>query len=64
VAKLTKVEERVERMYRLAYGRTPDADELALAKKFLSAVPPTSKLTPWEEYAQVLLLANEFAFVD
>ncbi len=64
VAKLTKMEERVERMYRLAYGRTPDADELALAKKFLSAVPPTSKLTPWEEYAQVLLLANEFAFVD
>ena len=23
-----------------------------------------SRLTPWEQYAQVLLLANEFAFVD
>jgi hypothetical protein len=22
------------------------------------------KLTPWEQYAQVLLLANEFAMVD
>jgi len=23
-----------------------------------------AKLTPWEKYAQVLLLANEFVFVD
>jgi Protein of unknown function (DUF1553)/Protein of unknown function (DUF1549)/Planctomycete cytochrome C len=64
VVKLTKVEERVERMVRLAYGRAPDKDELALAKKFLGATASQSKLTPWEEYAQVLLLANEFAFVD
>ena len=64
VVKLTKLEERVERMARLAYGRAPDADEMAAAKKFLSAPPSASKLTPWEEYAQVLLLANEFAFVD
>lgn len=36
------------------------------AKKEFSgppAVPPTA-LTPWEQYAQVLLLANEFVFVD
>jgi hypothetical protein len=28
--------------------------------------PPAteSKLNPWERYAQVLLLSNEFAFVD
>ena len=26
--------------------------------------PPPTTLTPWEAYAQVLLLANEFAFVD
>ena len=25
---------------------------------------PETKLTPWEQYVQVLLLANEFAFVD
>jgi hypothetical protein len=64
VAKLTKLEERVGRMYRLAYGRAPDADEVAAAKKFLSAPPSGGTLTTWEEYAQVLLLANEFAFVD
>jgi hypothetical protein len=26
--------------------------------------PPPAPLTPWEKYAQVLLLTNEFAFVD
>ena len=26
--------------------------------------PPPQLLTPWEQYAQVLLLSNEFAFVD
>jgi hypothetical protein len=64
VAKLTKPEERIDRMHRLAYGRAAEADEIALAKKFLAAAKATDKLTPWEQYAQVLLLANEFAFVD
>jgi hypothetical protein len=64
VVKATKLEERVGWMYQLAFGRSPDADELALAQKFLSAKASASKLTPWEEYAQVLLLSNEFAFVD
>ncbi len=26
--------------------------------------PPTAGLSPWEEYAQVLMLTNEFVFVD
>ena len=26
--------------------------------------PPAAGLTPWEEYAQVLMLTNEFVFVD
>ncbi len=28
------------------------------------AGPPPEPLTPWEQYAQVLLMTNEFAFVD
>src|SRR5206468_12939097 len=28
------------------------------------AVDPVKPLTPWEKYAQVLLLSNEFMFVD
>ena len=63
-------EERIDRMYRLAYGRPPEPEEMALGLRFLKeaaagpakATPP--RLTPWEQYAQVLLEANEFAFVD
>jgi hypothetical protein len=63
-----QVERRVEQMYRLCYGRLPDSDERALSVRFVqetSGNPPNGKaLSAWEKYAQVLLLANEFAFVD
>jgi len=32
--------------------------------EFTGPTPPPQLLTAWEQYAQVLLLANEFAFVD
>jgi hypothetical protein len=52
-------------MYRLAYGRPAEADEVQLGLAFLAAAQKSkAKLTALEEYAQVLLLANEFAFVD
>jgi len=61
--------QRITHMYRHCYGRAPDADELALGQRFLDEAPkeaPTGKrpLSAWEQYAQVLLLGNEFAFVD
>jgi hypothetical protein len=52
---------KIKRIYQLAFGRQPDADELALGEKFLEAAPGNKG---WEELAQVVLLANEFAFVD
>jgi hypothetical protein len=63
---------RIEQLYRLCYGRKPDADEVGLGLKFLEAAereaPEKSTkgkpLSAWEKYAQVLMLANEFAFVD
>ncbi len=58
---------RIEQMYLLCYGRKPDADEVALGVKFLEAAEKPEGdqgLAAWEKYAQVLLLANEFAFVD
>jgi hypothetical protein len=73
VASLTKPEQRVERLHRLLYGRSPDKDELAMGIKFveeagkLGATKPEFRPTPltaWEQYAQVLLVANEFFFVD
>ena len=33
-------------------------------KEFSGPNPESQYLTPWEQYAQVLLLSNEFAFVD
>jgi mono/diheme cytochrome c family protein len=61
---------RVEKMYRILYGRPPTADEIWSAAEFIRgeasyASPGTpSALTPWERYAQVLLESNEFVFVD
>jgi hypothetical protein len=52
-------------LYRLLYGRLPDDDELALGQRFLaSADANESKLTAWERYVQVLLMANGFGYVD
>jgi hypothetical protein len=65
VAWLVGDDKRIDRMYRLAYGRPAQADEIELGLAFLTAAKDgKAKLTPREQYAQVLLLANEFAFVD
>jgi hypothetical protein len=59
-------EARVGAMYRILFGRSPTPTEIDLGARFVeeSHQKPDAKLTPWEEYAQVLLLANEFVFVD
>jgi mono/diheme cytochrome c family protein len=66
VAGLTEPEARVDALYRLLYGRAPTSEEVDLGVRFVGAVSPVAeaKLTSWEQYAQVLLLANEFAFMD
>ena len=51
-------------MYRIAYGRPAEADEVALGLTFVKQAAASGRLSPWEQYAQVLLEANEFAFVD
>jgi hypothetical protein len=50
----------------LIYGRTATSDEIAAALAFLEqAESATSKdFGRWEQLAQVLLLSNEFVFVD
>ena len=65
----------VRRLYRRVLGRLPDGDELALATAFIRGQVDTWKpgqiaagtepqLSPWEQLSQVLLLTNEFMFVD
>jgi hypothetical protein len=58
--------ERIDRMHRLAYGRPAEAEEIELGVNFIrtAAADKSGGLTAWEQYAQVLLLANEMAFVD
>src|SRR5207244_10865804 len=51
---------RIRTAFRLAYGRPPTDREVRLGTEFLSAAGSDA----WEKYAQVLLAANEFAFVD
>jgi hypothetical protein len=61
VAAEKDADDRVSCLHRLLYGRAPQPDEVALAKEFLGSAPDA---TAWERYAQALLLANEFVFVD
>ncbi|MFO0843762.1 MAG: PSD1 and planctomycete cytochrome C domain-containing protein [Gemmataceae bacterium] len=62
VVELKTPVERVMRMYRICYGRLPDADELALAREFLD--PSKAGPEPGPRFAQALLLSNEFVFVE
>lgn len=61
VAAEKDVSGRAGRLYRLLYGRGPDAQEITLAREFLDR---DGTAGAWERYAQALLLANEFVFVD
>ncbi len=52
---------RIEHLYRLAYGRMPTPDEVRLGLKFIGSDTTESV---WTRYAQVLMVSNEFEFVD
>ena len=64
---------RIRRLYELAYSREPTPEEVSLGEQYLSAPPasgaggkpnPLDKLTPWQRYAQALLMTNEFVYID
>ncbi|MDZ4686282.1 MAG: PSD1 and planctomycete cytochrome C domain-containing protein [Planctomycetaceae bacterium] len=59
---------RIAALHQLLYGREAEPDEIAAGVRYVSVSPPSDNsgnwFDPWEEYAQVLLLANEFSFVD
>ncbi len=54
---------RLDRLYRDALGRSPTLEEAADAHQFLAAGGAVDA-SRWEELAQVLLMSNEFMFVD
>ncbi len=59
VTALAKDEMKIDRLYRLAFGRPATREEVQLGLRFLKG-----SAEAWVEYGQVLLLSNEFAFVD
>jgi hypothetical protein len=57
---------RVTALYRLVLARQPDQEELEIGLNFLAEANTSSeaKLTPLEQYAQLLLLSNEAMYID
>lgn len=52
---------RVQQVYRILFARPPREPELQLAMDFLGTQPSAAR---WQQFAQALLLTNEFVFVD
>ena len=62
---------RVQTLYQIALARDPDEVELQTAIAFITAQPTedgeekkSDPVDPWTQLSQVLLMCNEFAFVD
>jgi cytochrome c553 len=56
-------DERVNLAYRLLFAREPEPGEGALALDFLRK-SNSSRMSRWEQYAQLLLASNEMLYVD
>src|SRR5262249_16826253 len=57
---------RLTALYHIVLGRDPEPAEIQTGLRFLDVeqTDKGSKLTSWQQYAQVLLLTNEVMFVD
>jgi hypothetical protein len=59
---------RVGALYRLLFARWPAREEIQIGLEFIVLCDTQrdsgSKLSSWEQYAHLLLLSNEFVFVD
>ncbi|MSU57082.1 MAG: DUF1549 domain-containing protein [Pedosphaera sp.] len=60
--------QRVDALFRRVLDRKPTKMEVASALRFVTAASadeqPKDSLSPWEQFAQVLLASNEAAFID
>ena len=64
VADMKSTDAKLKALYRLALGRDPSKDELALTSEFVADDDGRATFGRWPQLAQVLLLSNEFAFID
>ena len=59
------LDDRIARLYLDLLGRPARPHEIELGRKFVENAPTAEGYpSPWEKYAQVLLLTNEFLFLD
>lgn len=63
-ANVSAMDDRLDALYRHALARSPRTEEREAARQFLEATEQAPGFGPWEQLAQVLLISNEFAFVD
>ena len=58
-------ESRIVALYQAVFARDPNTEERAACQAFVAApADPATKLSPWEQLAQVLLSSNELMYVD
>lgn len=55
---------RVIELYRRVLSREPNTDEREMARQYITQPMDAGQFGPWDRLAQVLLLTNEFLFVD
>jgi mono/diheme cytochrome c family protein len=57
---------KIAALYHLVFTRPPTAEELSLGQTFFAMAAPqdAAKVSPLEQYAQLLLLTNEVMYVD
>ncbi len=57
--------ERIDSLYQAILGRLPTTNERNLSIEFVKSSNDSAEgLTKWDQLAQILMLSNEFAFVD
>ena len=65
LSSITNPTDRVKAMYQIVLQRLPEADEISASVEFVSqSKDDSTKLSVWEQLAQVLLSSNELMYVD
>ena len=59
---VSRVEDRIQRVYTSVYSRQPEHDELQMGMDFLK--DGGDQLRQWTKYVQVLLASNELLIAD
>ena len=62
--------QRIERVYLMALARRPDAEELGFGLSYIANYPSggaedsNPRLEAWQSLAQMLMVSNEFHFIQ